>query len=304
MNHSILAYERAEAMEVWGLFLSVWNYNVFAVDGNGVSFGKIVAGIILFIFGIALARKISGRIEKRFLMRMDIDASVRYNLRSIILYLLVIFNALFVMRLLNIPLTVFAVAGGALAIGIGFGSQNIVNNFISGLIIMVERPVRVGDVIEIGDLSGTVEQIGARSTRVKTALNTRIIVPNSTFLEKNIVNWTLGDKIVRCKVSLDVSYNNKIQQVIKVLTEIALEDADVVKHPVPMVVVSDFSENAIKFDVFYWAQVGGSRTLVEIASDIRIAVHGRFEKEQLSLAYPKKASPTQIQVLSLPPPQG
>src|SRR5690606_18317118 len=108
------------------------------------------------------------------------------------------------LRMANVPLTVFTVVGGALAIGVGFGSQNIINNFVSGLILLLERPIRAGDFIEIGGTIGTVEKIGARSTLLLTPSNMHLIVPNSFFLEKEVLNWTLSDNVVRTEITLGV----------------------------------------------------------------------------------------------------
>ena len=105
--------------------------------------------------------------------------------------------AVFALWVSEIPLTVFALAGGAIAIGVGFGSQNVVNNFISGLILLAERPIKVGDLIQVGDTFGEVETIGARSTKIKTFDNFHIIVPNGVFLEQNLINWTHSDNLVR-----------------------------------------------------------------------------------------------------------
>lgn len=286
----LIRWQELELMDLWDIFLNIWNYQVFAVDGNGVSFGKIVAGIVLLVGGAILSRNVANRIERRFLVRMDIDASLRYNLRAIIFYFLLIFVALFVLRLLNIPLTVFAVVGGALAIGIGFGSQNIVNNFISGLILMVERPIRVGDFIEINDLAGTVEQIGARSTRVKSSSNTQIIVPNSAFLEKNIINWTLSDNLVRYKISIDVAYGSAIEKVMTVLKGAAIDNAGVARYPVPVVVLADFTEKGMKFDLFYWSHMDGSKMQIVIASEIRTEICARFKKEGLIISHSQRAT--------------
>ena len=289
----LLQWEQLEFSDLLEIFFSVWNYQVFSVDGNGVSFGKIVAGIVLFVLGTLLSRKIATRIERRFLTRLDIDTSLRYNLRALIFYLLLIFVALFVLRLLNIPLTVFAVVGGALAIGVGFGSQNIVNNFISGLILMVERPIRVGDYIEINDLAGTVEQIGARSTRVKSSSNTQIIVPNSAFLEKNIVNWTLSDNLVRSKLSLDVAYGTSVEPVLETLRSVAVDHPNVVKYPLPVAVLTDFGSNGLRFDLFYWAHMDGTKLLMVIASEIRAEIYSRFNKQDVVLG---TAKPTLVYV--------
>ena len=120
------------------------------------------------------------------------------------------------LELIHLPLTVFAFMGGAVAIGVGFGSQNVLNNFMSGLILLAERPIRVGDLVDIDGLYGTIEHVGARSTRVKTGSNLEIIVPNSKFLENNVTNWTLSDARIRVSVQVGVAYGTPTGKVSRV----------------------------------------------------------------------------------------
>ena len=123
-------------------------------------------------------------------------------------YFLLTVAFLTALRMVQIPLTAFAFVGGALAIGVGFGSQNIVNNFISGIILLVERPIKRSDLVDVGGIFGNVEQIGLRSTRIRTGDNVHIIVPNASFLESNVVNWTHSDPKVRVSVSVGVAYGS------------------------------------------------------------------------------------------------
>ena len=136
--------------------------------------------------------------------------------QTIAFYLLVTICGFLTLDMLSIPLTVFTFLGGAAAIAVGFGSQNILNNFISGLIILGEQPIRIGDLVEIDGLHANIEHIGPRSTRVRTGSNLEIIVPNSRFLENNVTNWTLSNNEIRVCVSVGVSYGSPVDQVLKV----------------------------------------------------------------------------------------
>jgi small-conductance mechanosensitive channel len=136
-------------------------------------------------------------------------------------------------------LTAFTVLGGALAIGIGFGSQNVMNNFISGLILMLERPVRARDVIEVDGNHGTIENIGARSTQIRSTDGRHIIVPNSFFLESNVVNWTLSDDLMRAKVSVGVVYGSPTRQVERLIRR-AVDEERVLKTPEPIIIFEEF----------------------------------------------------------------
>ncbi|MEK6554456.1 MAG: mechanosensitive ion channel domain-containing protein, partial [Bdellovibrionota bacterium] len=198
----------------WDFMLNVWRFEVFAVDGQGITVGKIIFGLFLLTLGYFVSRFLSRSIRHRFLSRLQIDPSLLYTWETLLFYVIYLAVCLFVLQLLSIPITVFAVLGGAVAIGLGFGSQNLISNFISGLIVMVERPVRVGDLIELEGSTGRIEQIGTRCTIIRTIENKQIIVPNSKFLDVSFVNWTLTDNLVSSKVSVGVAYSSNVKQVI------------------------------------------------------------------------------------------
>jgi small-conductance mechanosensitive channel len=282
--NKLFSFEEIELSKVWSLFLSVWNFQVFSVDNNGVSFGKIVVGLALFLVGIEMSRRIANKIERRFLSRLDVDPSMRYNIRSMIFYVLLVFVALFVLRLLNIPLTVFAVVGGALAIGVGFGSQNIVNNFISGLILMIEQPIRIGDYIEADNVAGTIDRIGARSTRVRSGANTQIVVPNSYFLEKIINNWTLKDRRIRYKVSVIAEYGSDTRMIAEHLRHLLVGVPGVVSAPAPEVVFSDLGPYGAVFEMSYTAEMDGPNSPSQINTELRHRVHEDFSKSGIRFA--------------------
>jgi len=192
------------------------------------------------------------------------------------------------MRLVSIPLTAFALLGGALAIGLGFGSQNIINNFISGLIVLVERPMKVGDIVDVDGVSGVVERVGPRSTRVRTFDNLHIIVPNSSFLERNVVNWTLSDLTVRRNVSVGVAYGSDPRETSKLIRRALDEHGRVLKTPTPQVFFWDFGDNALVFKAYFWLQLQPNTSFYEIESDVRHRIHKLLSEAQITIAFPQR----------------
>ena len=195
---------------------------------------------------------------------------------------------LFALRLINVPLTAFAFLGGAIAIGVGFGAQNLINNFISGFIIMAEQPIGIGNLIELDGVIGMVEEIGARCTRVRTGENIHILVPNSAFLEKNITNWTLSDNEIRTKVTLGVVYGSPVRKVEELLIKAAKENAMVLKNPEPFVIFTDFGDNALIFEVHFWIIV---RRVIErklIESNVRFRIDDLFREAGIVIAFPQR----------------
>jgi potassium efflux system protein len=223
-------------------------------------------------------------------------------------YLLVL---LFALRMLNIPLAAFAFLGGAIAIGVGFGAQNIINNFISGFIIMAERPISIGNLIELDGVLGQVEEIGARCTRVRTGENIHILVPNSAFLEKNITNWTLSDQNIRTKVAVSVAYGSPVQEVKALLINAAAGHDQVLKNPGPFVLFADFGDSALVFEVYFWISIHRIIERRMIESDIRFRIDDLFRQAGIVIAFPQSDvhidthGPIDLRIVeSKPPPDG
>lgn len=272
----------------WQYVTSVWNYVLTSVDDRPITVGKIISGLILLIIGYLASRYLSRVVGYRVLPRVGMHESAATAMQSIVFYLLVATFTLLALKLVNVPLTVFTFLGGALAIGVGFGSQNIVNNFISGLILLAERPIRSGDLIQLDTLIGTVTKIGARSTRVTTATNLEIIVPNSKFLEGNVVNWTLSDDRIRTSVNIGVAYGSPTREVSRLLRRAADEHGLIMSNPEPLVWFSEFGDNALQFELHFWIRM---RTLAErrrIESDIRHKIDSLFREARIVIAFPQR----------------
>lgn len=292
-----------EELDLSDWLLKFWEFKLFAVDKNPITVGKLLLGIILFIVGYFVSRKLAKSIQTKVLSRFEIDDSLQHSLQQVIFYLFIVVFTLFILNFLNIPITIFTVLGGALAIGVGFGSQNLVNNFISGIILMIERPIKVGDVIQIGELRGKVEDIGSRSTRIKSMNNTHIVVPNSTFLEQNVLNWTLSDDIVRSVVKVGVAYGSPTKKVEELLLQAVSAQPEVMKVPAVDVLFQDFGDNSLNFEVYYYAHIQNLFHLQKLASDIRFKIDELFNAHNIVIAFPQRdvhldvAKPIPVQLL-------
>ncbi len=194
------------ATRIFESIATLWRTELLSVEGRGVPIGTVITALLLLLIGILLSRWSSRRVGALLTRHFGLDRGAAAAVQGLTFYVLLVLVFLVALQTANIPLTAFTVFGGALAIGVGFGSQNVVNNFLSGLILMIERPIKVGDIVDVDGTYGRVERIGARSTRIRTFDNTHIIIPNSAFLEKNVVNWTLSDNVVRTWVDVGVAY--------------------------------------------------------------------------------------------------
>lgn len=288
---------------VWTIVAAAWNLEVAAVDDRSITVGKVIIGVVLVFLGFLLARWISRTTGRVLTDRFGMPESGSAALKSLTFYVLLVAFALAALRFINVPLTVFTFLGGAIAIGIGFGSQNVVNNFISGLILLAERPIKVGDLIQVDDLYGNVEHIGARSTRIRTGTNLEIIVPNSKFLENNVVNLTLGDDRLRTSISVGVVYGSPTREVTTLLKRAAEEHGRVLNKPEPFVWFVEFGDNALIFELHFWVIVRNVTDRIRVESDVRYRIDNLFRDAGIVIAFPQcdmhvdTAKPLRIQVM-------
>jgi small-conductance mechanosensitive channel len=273
---------------LWRRVVEAWNTEITAVDDRPITPGKIITALVIVILGLRLARGIASVGVRLMRRRSRIDEGAAAALQSLTFYVLLLGFFLLALDTANIPLTVFTFVGGALAIGVGFGSQNIVNNFISGLILLVERPIKVGDLVQVEGTQGWIESIGARSTVVRTFDNTNIIVPNSTFLETNVVNWTLADPVIRSHVDVGVAYGSPVQDVERVLQRILEEHEQVLGRPEPFVRFMDFGDSALIFRAFFWLRLGATGDRLRIQSDLRFRIDHLFREAGIEIAFPQR----------------
>lgn len=269
-------------------FLDVWQLEIVTIDNHPVTVGKLVIAFLVLVVGILVVRIAFRLMGSRLLPKTSLKKSTASAIQKIFTYFGYLLVLLFALRMLNIPLAAFAFFGGAVAIGVGFGAQNIINNFISGFIIMAERPIAIGNLVEIDGVLGEVEDIGARCTRVRTGENIHILVPNSSFLEKNITNWTLSDNRIRTKVTAGVVYGSPVRQVEELLIQAAKENEKILKSPEPFVVFNDFGDNALMFEVYFWIAI---RRIIErrlIESSLRFRIDDLFREAGIVIAFPQR----------------
>jgi len=269
-------------------FLSIWDFKVLVIDNHPITIGKLVIALMVFIAGILLTKVFMRAVAHRLITKTPLKRTTASAVEKIFTYFAYLLVLLFALRMVNVPLAAFAFLGGAVAIGVGFGAQNIINNFISGFIIMTERPISIGHLVEMEGVLGQVEDIGARCTRIRTGENIDILVPNSTFLENNITNWTLSDPKIRTKVIVGVIYGSPVKTVEELLLKAATENHQVLKDPNPFVIFADFGDNALIFEVYFWIRVNRiiERRLIE--SSIRFRIDDLFREAGLVIAFPQR----------------
>jgi len=263
------------------------NTTLFSVGENSLTLGQLLS-VAFFVALGCFVLIWSGRLLRRRLTSKRVNADVVQILSRA--YLIVGFVVLAVMALdfLGIPLAAFAFISGAIAIGVGFGAQNIINNFISGWILMWERPIRIGDFLEMGEVRGTVESINTRSTCIRRVDGVHLLVPNSYLLENTVTNWTLIDRLVRTSVRLGVAYGSDVARVTELLKQAAEEHKDVLKDPGYSVIFDDFGDSALIFELNVWVYATAERSLRIIRSDLRYRIDALFHENDVVIAFPQR----------------
>ena len=283
--------------EIWGYVL------VTAPSGQAITAGQLASVVLLLVFGYLGSRFVGFLIGRR-LTTTKLRPDVVHIVKRIVFFAILVLVIITALGLLGIPLTAFAFATGAIAIGVGFGAQNIINNFISGWILMAERPIRIDDFIEIDDAQGTVERIGNRSTRVRRTDGVHLLVPNSQLLERTVVNWTLVDQAIRTIVRVGVEYGSPVRLVAELILQAVTEQRQVKSEPHPSIIFEDFGDNSLVFDAYFWVDVTGERLLREIRSDIRFRIAESFAENEIVVAFPQRdvhldsKNPLRIQLTS------
>jgi potassium efflux system protein len=269
-------------------FSELWQLKIIAIDNHPVTVGKLVIALLVLVIGFLVVRITFSLLGSRLLSKTPLKKSTASAIQKMFSYFAYLLVLLFALRMVNIPLAAFAFLGGAIALGVGFGAQNIINNFISGFIIMTEKPITIGNLVEIDGVLGEVEDIGARCTRIRTGENIHILVPNSSFLEKNITNWTLSDNKIRTKVVTGVVYGSPVRQVEELLIKSAKENEKVLKSPEPFVVFNDFGDNALVFEIYFWITIQRiiERRLIE--SSVRFRIDDLFREAGIVIAFPQQ----------------
>jgi len=256
-------------------------------DGSTIDVRQVILVIFLLVVGVLVSRWLE-RVFARRLATTKLQPDAAQVIERVVFYALIVGVIMTALSLLHVPLTAFAFVSGAVAIGVGFGAQNIINNFISGWILMSERPVRVRDFVELTEGSGTVEKIGNRSTRIRRTDGVHMLVPNSHILEKTVINWTLLDKQIRSIVRVGVAYGSDVHFVAKLIRQAVDAQPETKNDPEPRVIFEDFGDNALIFDAYFWCDVSGDREMRGIRSDIRFRITDLFNENGVVIAFPQR----------------
>ncbi|MBN1272570.1 MAG: mechanosensitive ion channel [Candidatus Aminicenantes bacterium] len=288
--------------DIFETIQSVLNARLFTIGQTDITLSSLIVFIVLFFLVILFSRFLARRILDRFLRKLQISNGTRFVIRRMTEYSLIIVGAVIAFQTIGLNLSGLAVIFGLLSVGIGFGLQNVTSNFIAGLILLFERPIKVGDRVTVGDVEGDVLMINMRSTTIQSLNNIAIIVPNSQFISDKVVNWSHGDSKIRLDINVGVSYGSDLDAVLKALQEVAKENSDVLENPKPVVHFRDFGDSAWNMQLRIW--ILNPKKHYNVRSDIHCAIVRKFREKNIEIAFPQRdihlrsAAPLPVEIKS------
>src|SRR6266480_1599749 len=257
------------------------------LPGVTLSLLQIFLLIALLIGVFWLSSRTKRFLFNRFLARSGLDRALQHAIAQIVGYIVLIVGILIVLDNAGIHLGALTVFAGAVGVGVGFGLQNIASNFISGLVILAERPITVGDRVEVAGIAGQVQHIRARSTVIVTNDNITMIVPNTKFIDSPVTNWTYGDPRVRFRLPVGVAYGSDVNKVREALLAAAEENANTLKDPAPSVFLEKFGENTLDFQLVVWSSEMSYRPR-RYQSDLNFAMEEKLREAGIEIAFPQR----------------
>jgi small-conductance mechanosensitive channel len=274
---------------------AVWDFELFTAEDTveiegrkvtakrSVTVGKSIGVILLLVLGYFVTSWFMRHLQNVLIRRFGVAPNLASILRRWGQFIALAVLFVFALGLVKIPLTLFAFLGGALAIGFGFGAQNLLKNFMSGIMLLIERPLRVGDIVQVGDVVGTVTYISIRSTTVRSGDGIETLIPNSTFVESNVTNWTYSNRQIRRSIKVAVAYGSPTRRVSDVLQASAARHGQLLKDPAPRVIFEDFGSDALIFTLEYWVEISENVDARVVGSDLRFMIEGALSEAGIGI---------------------
>lgn len=259
---------------------------LFSLFGTSFSITDMLKLILIIVISLIVSKFVRKFFKKRVLSHFKLDEGSQFVILRLIHYILIVTGIMIAISAVGIKLTSLAVVFGLIGVGIAFGLQNITSNFVSGIILLFERPVGVGDYVEVGDSMGQVRAINMRATTIVTRDNITLIVPNSSFIEGTITNWSVGDPKIRLAVPVGVAYGSDTALVTKLLLKAADDHPEVLKDPKPDVLFREFADSSLNFWLRVWTISPMGR--FKVISDLNYAIDAAFRENNVTIPFPQR----------------
>ena len=280
-------------LKSYRVFTAIWNWfvglmsNEWSIGSVSMTLGNLVAFFVTLWLALFFSRIMRIFLQEEILDRMEMPRGIPGAISMVIRIILIGIGFVLAFGAAGIDLDNIAIIFGALGVGIGFGLQNIFNNLISGIILAFERPIQIGDIIQISSLNlmGEVREIGIRSSIVKTFDGAEVIVPNGNLISNEMVNWTLSDRRKRQEILIGVKYGTDLKKVLEILSEVVADHENVLKNPGPLIIFTGFGDSSLNFRVLFWTHIDFGLSTV---SSVGIAIDEALKKKGIEIPFPQR----------------
>ena len=268
--------------KTWEIIKEVLTYPLIKMGEGSITLQSLLVLCVLFVLVLLLEKIVRERIIMRIFEKTDFPESLEYGIARILGYIFLVIGFYMAFQIVGIDLSSLTIIAGGISVGVGFGLQNIINNFVSGIIIFAEQPIAIGDRVEVSGIAGRVEKISLRSTMVVTSDNITMIVPNADFISQTVTNWSYSDPI-----PIGVAYGTDPEKVEKLLLEVADEDSRTLKDPEPNVIFRAFGASSLDFELGAWTKEMTTRPTSYI-SGINFAIDKKFREHDIEIPFPQR----------------
>lgn len=267
-----------------GFLSGIWNFKLFALNQTNISIGSLIMFMVILLSFSVISRVLKRSILSRVMAKVELEASVIYAINRVIHYLIMVVAVIVAFQFIGVDLSGLAVIFGLVSVGIGFGLQNITADFISGLLILFEQPIKVGDRVSVGKRIGDIEEINIRSTTIRSLDNISIIVPNHEFVNDAVTNWSYVDDVIRIVIKFRLAFNADLGKVKEILKQITQEMPEILQEPPPQLFIWEFGEWSINME--YDVYIHNPRKFRFVKSQINFLLIEKFRQNDISFARP------------------
>lgn len=273
------------ALHAVGLLDNFWEFGI-PISDIRLTVGAILIALLIIYLSLLLSSMVRDFLGDRFLPRAGIQRSATEIIATLVGYAIVVTGLFTALSVVGIPLNTFTVIAGGLSVGLGFGLQELMSNFVTGFVLLFEGSIRPGDVIRVGDTVGMVEDVGIRSMRITDLDNVNLIIPNNRFLSDTVTNFSQDDPRVRLHVAVGVSYDANPREVEQALLEAGKQHPDVLDDPAPSVYFTDFGDNSLNFDLLVWTI--DAFQIAQLSSDLRYNIWDALTSRKIEIPFPQR----------------
>lgn len=262
------------------------DFILFNIQDVGITLSHLVVAMFVILLSLVISHTVRSALLNRLFIKLDIDKGLEFALLRFVHYTILIVGVYIGLKTVNVPLGALIGLFAVIGVGIGFGLQNLASNFVSGMILLIERPVKVGDRLELGDVWGDVKQINLRTTVIETPDNIAIIMPNSRLLEEEVINYSYGDPRIRLRVPVGIAYGSDLDKATRIMLDAARHNDRVLQEPAPKTWFSEFGDSSLNFILLCW--VPNAVMKFDVISELNHAIDRGFREAGVEIPFPQR----------------